>query len=44
MPHKVLPVIIVPEKQSPLDSSADDVMQCTRGINACFSWHEVRLP
>ena len=37
---KMVPVGVVEEDLSPLDSTAYDVVQCTRRINASLSCHE----
>ena len=42
-PYEVVSVQVFPKNHLPLYSAADDVMQCSGGIDARFSWHEIRI-
>ena len=41
--QKIVPIRIIDKQLSPLDSSNDDVMECSRSIYAGFSWHKINL-
>ena len=37
--NKIIPVLIIAEYTSALDSTNNDMMQGSRSIDACFAWH-----